>query len=148
MRSPHSVLHLGSDDGYTEVTVSDHTMDYFLSSVRRPPDLSLGGWLCMAPRSAKATGHCKANTLTTRGDVFRIAVVDGQVQYSKNGTVFYISPAPMATSQYPLAAFASLWSFGATVGNAQLSATFALAPTRTPMLRPLSTPVIFRSPVN
>jgi len=50
------------------------------------------------------------------GDVFRIAVTNGQVQYMKNHVVFYVSATP--PQGLPLNAKATLWSFGATVRNA------------------------------
>ncbi len=52
------------------------------------------------------------------GDVFRIAIVNGRVQYSKNGTVLYESHrAP----EYPLMLDTSLGNVGATIRNARIS---------------------------
>jgi hypothetical protein len=62
----------------------------------------------------------QAGVPVAAGDVLRIAVAKGQVLYMKNGVAFYTSPnAP--TSHYPLRAFASLWSLGATVSNTRIA---------------------------
>ena len=39
----------------------------------------------------RESGAYRADVTFAAGDVFRIAVVSGVVQYSKNGTVFYSS---------------------------------------------------------
>jgi RHS repeat-associated protein len=52
------------------------------------------------------------------GDHFRIAVVGGAVQYSKNGTVFYTSPnAPT----YPLVVDSTMYTNGCTLTNVVIS---------------------------
>ena len=51
------------------------------------------------------------------GDMFRVAVVNGRVEYSKNGSVFYRSGrAP----RYPLVFETALGTVGATVRNARI----------------------------
>ena len=55
----------------------------------------------------------------TTGDVFRIAVENGQVKYSKNGTVFYTSANAPA---FPLLVDSSLFTPGSTLTNAVISA--------------------------
>jgi hypothetical protein len=52
------------------------------------------------------------------GDVLRISVQNGTVQYSRNGTVFYTS---RLQATYPLRADTALSSTGATVNNAVIS---------------------------
>jgi hypothetical protein len=67
----------------------------------------------------------QAGVPVTAGDVLRIAVVNGQVTYVKNGVPFHTSPhAP--TYLYPLRGFASLWSMGAAVSNATASGKLSM----------------------
>jgi PKD repeat protein len=54
------------------------------------------------------------------GDVFRVAVVGGVVQYSKNGAVLYVSGNAPA---YPLSVDTALRTVGATISNAVISGT-------------------------
>jgi len=56
----------------------------------------------------------------TPGDVFRVAVDQGIVKYSKNGVVFYTSSQKPT---FPLLADTSLWTAGATLTNAVISKT-------------------------
>ena len=60
-------------------------------------------------------GVYKADTSFVSGDVFRIAVGAGVVNYYKDGTVFYTSSTPPS---YPLQAAVSINSLGGTVSNA------------------------------
>ncbi len=60
-------------------------------------------------------GVYKADTTFVSGDVFRIAVGAGIVNYYKNGTVFYTSTT---APTYPLQASVSINSLGGTVTNA------------------------------
>lgn len=130
-----SAQRLASGDGYVEFTVADPTMDCVVSLGNAgSAGFVAGRVLHLALYGAEVregSWTLMANTLVKPGDVFRIAVVGGSVQYSKNGTVFFTSPTPMSVYQYPLAAFASLWSFGATV-TANLSSGFARVPTQIP----------------
>jgi hypothetical protein len=57
------------------------------------------------------------DTTYTAGDVFRVAVVAGKVQYSKNGRLLRES---QQTPQYPLVLDTALGSAGATVQNARI----------------------------
>jgi len=62
----------------------------------------------------------KADVQYGPGSVFRVAVVAGRVQYSKNGVVFYTSTA---LPTYPLLLDVTLWSRNATITNARISGT-------------------------
>lgn len=120
-----SAQRLASGDGYVEVTVTDPTMDYVVSLGSAATTGFIAGRVLhlsmFGAEVREGSWALQANTLAKAGDVFRIAVVNGQVRYMKNGTVFFTSPTAMSVYQYPLAVFASLWSFGATVSNANLS---------------------------
>jgi len=64
------------------------------------------------------------------GDVFQVAIVNGRVQYFKNGKRFYTSKSLPA---YPLSADASLLNLGATITNAffyDASAGISVTPTQ------------------
>jgi len=54
------------------------------------------------------------------GDLFRVAVENGQVRYSKNGEVFHVSQKRPA---YPLVFAAALGSVGATIADARMAAS-------------------------
>jgi hypothetical protein len=58
-----------------------------------------------------------ADTSYAVGDVFRVAVVNGRVQYFKNG-IYLMESA--AVPQYPLGLDVTFGSLGATVGNAKI----------------------------
>jgi hypothetical protein len=64
-------------------------------------------------------GLYKSGTTFVSGDVFRIAVGAGVVNYYKNGTVFYISSTAPST---PLQASVAINSLGGTVSNAMIKA--------------------------
>jgi hypothetical protein len=59
-------------------------------------------------------GVYRSEIAVTTGDVLKIAVGGGSVQYSKNGTVFYTSNTQPA---YPLVINTSLFDLGATIKN-------------------------------
>jgi len=65
-------------------------------------------------------GVYRADTTFVSGDVFRVAVVAGTVEYSKNGTVFYTSAA---VPIYPVIADSAFLNLGATVANAVMVMT-------------------------
>jgi hypothetical protein len=60
-------------------------------------------------------GTWKADTVFGTGDIFRIAIDNGTVTYTKNGTPVYTSTLQPT---YPLRAYATLAGMGATVTNA------------------------------
>ncbi len=73
-----------------------------------------GGWADVIENGIYQTG---GDTPYAPGDVFRIAVTGGQVQYSRNGIVLHTSAT---APQYPLILDASLASLGATIVNARI----------------------------
>jgi len=75
--------------------------------------------------SVRERGRYRAETTCRAGDVFRVAVENGAVNYYKNGAVIYRSRvAPV----HPLVAAVSLISLGASVTDAVI----ATAPAATP----------------
>ena len=69
-------------------------------------------------------GMVRTMTAYARGDVFRIAIVAGEISYYKNGRLLYISGLPPT---YPLVVSASLQNRGATVANAIIAGRFTPA---------------------
>ncbi len=70
-------------------------------------------------------GAYRANVSFITGDVFRISVASGTVRYYKNGGLVYTSAVP---ATYPLVGASTLASLYATVTNATISGTSAIAP--------------------
>jgi len=60
-------------------------------------------------------GVWKVDIRYEAGSVFRVAVVGGRVQYSKNGVVFYTSVVPPT---YPLVVDTTFWYLNSTITNA------------------------------
>src|SRR5262249_30647918 len=71
-----------------------------------------GGWADVIENGIYQNG---GDTPYAPGDVFRVAVVGGKVEYSRNGVVLRQSTAE---PQYPLVLDASLGTLGATIANA------------------------------
>lgn len=63
-------------------------------------------------------GIYRAEVAITKGDVLRIAVLNGKVSYLRNGTVFYTSTVAPA---YPLRSYATLLASGSSIGNARIT---------------------------
>jgi hypothetical protein len=84
---------LGLSNGNTDTSLPDIDFAIFLT----PSGLA----------TVREKGVWKADIPYSAGAVFRVAVVGGRVQYSKNGVVFYMSTA---TPTYPLLVDATLWS--------------------------------------
>jgi hypothetical protein len=138
-----SAQQLASGNGFVNFTVTDPTMDYVVSLGNAAGSCCIGAWALHAglygAEVRENSWALMMNTEIVRGDVLGISVMNGQVNYSKNGVTFYTSVnAPV----YPLRVFASLWGFGATVSNATLSSTFARTPTSAPTAR--LWPFVFR----
>ena len=85
-------------------------------------------------------GVYRSEIAIAAGDILRIAVAEGSVKYSKNGTVFYTSSAQPA---YPLVVNAALLDLNATIVNVMMgmsSSTLNAAPAASHSnLSPLST---------
>jgi len=87
-------------------------------TVSNPASIAFGIRLQGNIAEVRESGAYRADVTFAAGDVFRIAVVSGVVQYSKNGTVFYSSTvAPASTLVFGVAI--------ANVGGAISNATMA-----------------------
>jgi hypothetical protein len=116
---------LSSGDGYVEFTVGEMNT-LWLGGLSHGNDgtsyadvdfafrFNGAGW---ADVLENGTYQSDGDTPYAVGDVFRVAVVGGRVQYSKNGRLLRESAG---SPQYPLLLDVSLGSLGATVQNAVL----------------------------
>jgi hypothetical protein len=112
-------------DGYVEFTVAEpHT--FWLAGLNHRDDSTRYNDIDFAFRFNGAGNadvmengvyQSGADTSYTTGDVFRVAIVGGRVQYSKNGRVLRES---QQAPQYPLALDTALGTTGATVQNARI----------------------------
>jgi hypothetical protein len=75
-----------------------------------------GGWADVIENGVYQNG---GDTVYAPGDVFRVAVVAGKVEYSRNGVVLHTSPT---APQFPLVLDTSLGTLGATIVNARIGA--------------------------
>jgi hypothetical protein len=114
-----------SADGYVEFTVGELNTLWMAGLSHGSDDTTYGdidfgfrfngaGYADVLEDGVYAGG----DTTYAAGDVFRVAVVDGRVQYSKNG--HYLRESAR-TPQFPLLLDTSLLSTGATVRNARLA---------------------------
>jgi hypothetical protein len=120
-----SVQELTAGDGYVEFTVGEATT-FWLAGLSHGNDgtgyadidfafrFNGAGWADVLENGVYQSG---GDTAYAAGDVFRVAVVGGRVQYSRNGLLLRESAA---VPQYPLVLDTSLGSLGTTVHNAML----------------------------
>lgn len=115
---------IATGDGFVQVTPGESTT-FWYAALTRPTNLRQPADFDFAFRFNGA-GHADVvehgvyrggDSDYTAGDVFRIAIVNGRVQYVVNGRVLYESPTP---PQYPLELAVSLGTVGATVRNARI----------------------------
>ena len=119
-----SLQELTAGDGYIEFTVGEATT-FLLAGLSHGNDgtgyadidfafrFNGAGWADVLENGVYAGG----DTPYSGGDVFRVAVVGGRVQYSRNGLLLRESAN---VPQYPLLLDTSLGSMGATVRDAVL----------------------------
>src|SRR5262245_22321695 len=81
------------------------------------------GWADVLENGVYQSG---GDTPYAAGDVFRVAIAGGKVQYSRNGTLLRENQTAVAT--YPLLLDASLGSLGTTVHNARIGVPDPPAP--------------------
>ena len=129
-----STQQLASGDGHVEFTATEPTGLRFIG-------LSAGnqGTSAVEIRHAirfdagyaevRESGMYRSDTPFATGDVFRIAVSGGIVQYSRNGTIFYTSQVAPA---YPLLVDTSFSTMNTTVANVVVSFGGSLTPTPPP----------------
>jgi hypothetical protein len=79
------------------------------------------------PAEVRENGAYAAETAYQSGDVFRVAIEAGHVNYYKNSSLFYAS---LNVPEYPLLIKASLINLNARISNAIVSMTPALKPSK------------------
>jgi len=113
---------ISSGTGYMEMTVSDANKEIHAGlSVQEAGTTSskVDFALRLQGRYAEVreNGKYRADTAIVKGDVLRIAVLNGKVSYLRNGKVFYTSTlAPT----YPLLTYATLLASGSSISNARI----------------------------
>jgi hypothetical protein len=119
-----STQSISSGDGYVEFTASETTTYRSVGLSNGNTDTSLGDIdfaILLTPSGyaeVRENGAWKRDTPYAPGSVFRVAVIGGQIQYSKDGVVFYSSTV---RPTYPLLVDTTLFSLNATITNAILS---------------------------
>jgi len=115
---------IASGDGYVEFTIGEANTFWFGGLSHGTPGTSYAG-VDFGFRFSSGAADIQENgvykggdTTYVAGDVFRVAIVNGQVQYKKNGVLLYTSAgAPI----YPARLDAALGTLGATVHDAKIS---------------------------
>src|SRR5688572_24047269 len=147
-----SVQELTAGDGYVEFTVGENNT-FWLAGLSHGNDgtgyadidfafrFNGAGWADVLENGVYQAG---GDTAYAAGDVFRVAVVGGRVQYSRNGLLLRESAT---VPQYPLILDTSLGSIGTTVREAILGVSPPPPPgggfietAGSPALRPRLTP--------
>jgi uncharacterized delta-60 repeat protein len=123
-----STQHIASGDGYMEFTASEMTTNRAVGlsqgntdNTRTDIDFTMMMWKTISGVNyveVYENSVWKAGQTYQTGDVLRIAVVSGVVQYFKNGTLWYTSAKAPA---YPLLVDTSLWDAGSTITNVVIS---------------------------
>ena len=95
----------GFSHGNTDTTYSDIDFAFLFNG---------GGWAAVFENGIYQNG---GDTPYAPGDVFRVAVVGGKIEYSRNGVMLHES---QTAPQYPLVLDTSLLTLGATIVNARI----------------------------
>ena len=95
----------GFSHGDTDTSYGDIDFAFFFNG---------GGWAAVYENGIYQNG---GDTPYAPGDVFRVAVVAGKIQYSVNGQILHES---QTAPQYPLVLDTSLFTLGATIVNARI----------------------------
>jgi hypothetical protein len=115
---------IASGNGYVEVTVSEPGTNRLIglsngNSGESIPDIDFALHLDQGTAMIKESGAYKGDTTIVTGDVLRVAVENGQVQYRKNGVTIARTGVPPAPT-YPLLVDTSLLTSGATLSNVMI----------------------------
>jgi hypothetical protein len=127
---PISSQQIGSGNGYVEFTASETTTNRAIGlshgntdTTRTDIDYAIMMWTAQTSGTwaeIYENDVYKSGIAYATGDVFRVAVEGGVINYYKNGVVWYTSFIPPV---YPLLVDTSLWSGGATITNAKILGT-------------------------
>jgi hypothetical protein len=117
---------IAQGDGYVEFTVGETDTFWVGGLSHADADTTIAdidfafrfngaGWADVLESGIYQSG---GDTPYAVGDVFRVAVVGGKIQYSRNGTL--LRESQTASAQYPLLLDVSLGSLGTTVHSARI----------------------------
>jgi hypothetical protein len=120
-----SAQSIASGNGYVEFSAAESGTLRFIglstgNSGTNPADIKFALRLQGGNAEVRESGVYRTETSFAAGDVMRIAYVGNNVQYSKNGSVFYTSTASPA---YPAIVDTTLFDSNATLLNVMLGAT-------------------------
>jgi hypothetical protein len=124
-----SQQNIASGDGYLQFSLADVSALRVVGLTTGNPGTTMNGVkfgirVQGGTAEVRESGTYRSDTRVANGDVLRVAVTNGKVQYSKNGTVFFTSAqAPT----YPLIADASLSDASTAVNSATISSAAAAA---------------------
>jgi hypothetical protein len=114
---------ISSGDGYVEFSVPESGTLRFIglssgNGGTDPAEIKFAMRLQGGNLEVRESGAYRTETPFSANDVMRIAYANGSVQYSKNGSVFYTSPA---APTYPAIVDATLFDANATVWNVMIA---------------------------
>jgi hypothetical protein len=118
---------IASGSGYLELTVSETDTLRFIgfstgNTGTSPDGIAAALRLQSGRAEVRERGAYRSEIAVATGDVLRISVSGGSVQYAKNGSVFYTSSSAPA---YPLMINTSLLDLGATIKNVTIGSANA-----------------------
>jgi hypothetical protein len=116
---------IASGNGYVEVTVSEPAPNRLIglsngNAGESIEDIDFALHLDAGTAMIKEGGVYKGDTTIVTGDVLRVAVENGQVQYRKNGATIARSVGVPPAPTYPLLVDTSLLTSGATLNNVMI----------------------------
>ena len=105
-------------DGYVQFT-TNKTSGAFVglskgTGLTPPANIDFGLAIYSTYVEVRENGVYKSDTTITPGDTLKIAIANGKVAYSKNGTAFYTSTA---APTYPLHVVGTLLAMGSTIND-------------------------------
>jgi hypothetical protein len=114
---------IASGDGYVEFSVTESKTLRFIglssgNNGTAAEEIKFALRLQNGVAEVRESGAYRSETGFAAGDTFRIAIVGGKVQYSKNGGVFFTSSA---APSYPALVDTSLFDDNAEVWNVQIA---------------------------
>ncbi|HET9466755.1 MAG TPA: hypothetical protein VFO48_00025 [Vicinamibacterales bacterium] len=113
-----SAQQISSGDGYVEFSGAGDGLRFIgLSSGNNgtdPSEIRFALRLQGSTAEVRESGGYRSEVSFSGGDTLRIAIVGGNVEYSKNGSVFYTSPS---RASYPMLVDTSLFDGNASINN-------------------------------
>ena len=117
-----SVQRISSGDGYVEFSAAGDGLRFVgLSSGNNgtdPAEIQFALRLHGSTAEVRESGSYRSEVSVSGGDTLRVAIVGGNVEYSKNGSVFYRSSG---RPSYPMLADTSLFDSNASINNVVIS---------------------------